>query len=85
MENSNYFPPFCPTDQGKKGLTFYTPASVYKKLPLGFDKKSGLVQQEEVRKMKKPVFREADLFGSNENFRELPPVHDTEKTVSFNK
>jgi hypothetical protein len=35
--------------------------------------------------MEKKVFREADLFGSNENLRELPPVHDTEKTVSFNK
>jgi hypothetical protein len=33
--------------------------------------------------MERKVIREADLFGSNENLRELPPAHDTEKTIVF--
>lgn len=33
--------------------------------------------------MEKKVFREADLFGSNENLRELPPVHDTMKSYDY--
>mgnify|MGYP003467676575 CR=1 FL=1 len=33
--------------------------------------------------MKNPNFVEANLFENNNHLRELPPVHDTEKTVSF--